>query len=116
MRVHPNPTPPLPLPLPVDTPPAPRQSDSAARANALPGNSATPGLAAPASVSSGEADDQGNSVSSDSVAVSGPAAVLSQVLEQHAQRLQSLSAAVRGGAYEPTGSAIGQAIAAQAVS
>ena len=81
-----------------------------------PGQFGDAGLAAPASVSSGEADDQGDSVSSDSVAVSGPAAVLSQVLEQHAQRLQSLSAAVRGGAYEPTGSAIGQAIAAQAVS
>jgi len=117
MRVHPNPAPPLPLPLLPDTPPpAARQLDSAARTSGLPGNSATPELAAATSVSSGETRDQGNSVSSDSVAVSGPAAVLSQVLEQRAQRLESLSAAVRGGAYEPSGSAIGHAIAAQAVS
>jgi hypothetical protein len=119
MRVHPNPPPPLPLPLPLPLPsdtPAARQTDSAARASEIPGNSATPGLAAATPVSSGEALAQSNSVSSDTVAVSGPAAVLTQALEQRAERLESLSAAVRGGAYEPSSAAIGHAITAQAIS
>jgi hypothetical protein len=79
----------------------------------LPGNSATqrlPNTRPPSSIgsfgSSGVTRDKGNSVASDSVSISGPAAVLSQLSAQHAQRLAGLAASVRGGTYEPSSSAI----------
>lgn len=143
MRVHPNPVP--ALPADIRPPAAPtRQSGSvgttgvsgdsgsseniattglAAKPSAAPGNTETPRLADTGSsasiggpVSQGESRDQGNSVSNDSVSVSGPAAFLSQLSGEHAQRLESLSTAVKGGSYAPSGSAIAGAIVSAATS
>jgi anti-sigma28 factor (negative regulator of flagellin synthesis) len=57
-----------------------------------------------------------NSGSSDSIAISGPSAALSQLSSQRAARIEQLSAAVGSGAYFVSSSAIGSAIVAQAVS
>jgi anti-sigma28 factor (negative regulator of flagellin synthesis) len=56
----------------------------------------------------------GNSASGDSIAISGTSAALSQIANQRAARLESLSAAVSSGAYQVSSSAISGAIVAHA--
>jgi hypothetical protein len=96
-------------------------SGSSAGPAVLTGNSAILPGALPsgligASTASPDTPGHGSIISGDSVAVSGPAAVLSQLSGDRTRRLETLSAEVRGGIYQSASSAIAGAVIAQSVS
>jgi anti-sigma28 factor (negative regulator of flagellin synthesis) len=88
------------------------QLDSAIPRPADTGQSASIG----SSGSSGGVRGQDNSGSNDSIQISGPSAALGRLSSQRAERIAQVSAALRSGTYQISGSAIGSAIIAQAIS
>jgi anti-sigma28 factor (negative regulator of flagellin synthesis) len=65
---------------------------------------------APSDVRAGER----RTANTDSIGISGTSAALSQISGERAERIQQLTSAVRAGTYRVSGTAIGNAVVAQA--
>jgi hypothetical protein len=138
MRVHPNP--PIPVPVDIRPPNSPGNSGKSAPSDSITTSgpseaptrlssldstsldSTTPGPAGTSrsnsigsSSSAGGVRGQADSGPNDSVVISGPSAALVRLSAQRGQRLESLSAAVSGGTYNVSSSAISSAMVAQAL-